>query len=154
MKWDIGMNDDLSELLKCLTSHQVEFLVIGAHAVGFYSRPRMTQDFDVWIGRAGENVERLRKAMDEYGIPIGEEGARRFSRLDRQMVRIGVPPNMVDMLNFGGARSFEEVYASRVAGELDGVPLDFPSRDDLIAMKKIAGRPQDLADIERLEKYK
>jgi predicted nucleotidyltransferase len=148
------MNEDLSELLRFLKSHGVEFLVIGAHAVGFHARPRMTEDFDLWIGRSRQNAERFREALDEFGAPIGEVGAKRFRELDRQMVRIGVPPNMVDMLNFGGPDPFEEVYARRVEGEIDGEDLMFPSRDDLIAMKRSAGRAQDLADIESLERYR
>jgi hypothetical protein len=146
------MNEDLSELLSCLKSHGVEFLIIGAHAVSFHSRPRMTQDLDLWIGRSHENAQRLRDAMDEFGAPIGNEGAKRFSELDRQMVRVGVPPNMVDILNFGGQSSFEEVYARRVSGRLGNVELFFPCRDDLIELKRAAGRTQDLADIESLER--
>ena len=114
--------------------------MIGAHAVGFYARPRMTEDFDVWIGRTRENAERLRAALDEYGTLIGEEGARRFSEIDRQMVRIGVPPNMVDMLNFAGPTGFEVAYERKVPGTLAGINLFFPSRDDLIEMKLAAGR--------------
>jgi len=146
------MNEDLSELLKCLNSHQVEFLVIGAHAVGFYARPRMTEDFDVWIGRTRDNAERLRAALDEFGTSIGEEGARRFSENDRQKVRIGVPPNMVDLLNFAGHTEFQVAYRRKVPGKLADIDLYFPSRDDLIEMKQAAGRKRDLADIEELEK--
>ena len=146
------MNEDLSEFLSSLKSHRVEFLVIGAHAVGFYSRPRMTQDFDVWVGRSRDNSERLRAALDEFGMPIGVEGVRRFAELDRQMVRLGVPPNMVDILNFAGDVPFDEVFKRRVQGSIDGIELEFPSKEDLIAMKRDAGRKQDLADIETLEK--
>lgn len=146
------MNEDLSELLSSLKSHGVEFLVIGAHAVGFYARPRMTEDLDVWVGRSKDNAERLRKALDEFGMPIGEDGARRFAELDRQMVRLGAPPNMVDILNFAGSTPFEGVYARRVHGTLDGIELTFPNKADLIAMKRDAGRKKDLADIEELEK--
>jgi len=146
------MNEDLSELLSSLKSNQVEFLVIGAHAVGFYVRPRMTEDLDLWIGRARDNADRFRDAMKEFGAPIGDEGARRFAELDRQMLRIGVPPNMVDMLNFAGPTPFDEVYSRRVEGKLEGFEVFFPSRDDLIEIKRAAGRKQDLADIEKLER--
>ena len=90
--------------------------------------------------------------MEEFGAPIGEEGARRFRELDRHMVRIGVPLNMVDILNFAGATPFEEVYSRRVPGVVDGVELLFPSLQDLIEIKLEAGRPQDLADVDRLRK--
>jgi len=146
------MNDDLRELLESLRSHGVEFLVIGAHAVGFYSRPRLTEDIDLWVGRRRDNAERLKEALAEFGAPIGEQGAEAFATKDRQMIRLGHPPQMVDILNFAGGRSFEEVWPNRTAGELLGVEVMFPSKDDLIEMKRDAGRLQDLADIDRLRK--
>jgi len=146
------MNDDLRELLESLRSHGVEFLVIGAHAVGYYCRPRLTEDLDVWVGRQRDNAERLKAALADFGAPIGEQGAQTFSEKDRQMIRLGVPPHMVDILNFAGNRSFEEVWPNRQSGVLFGVEVTFPSKDDLIEMKSEAGRPQDLADIDRLRK--
>lgn len=148
------MNEDLLELLDSLKSRRVEFLVIGAHAVSFYARPRMTEDLDLWIGPDRQNADRFRQAMDDFGAPIGEEGARRFSELNRQMLRIGVPPNMVDILNWGGTQPFEKVYKQKISGALNGVDLFFPSIDDLINMKLEAGRPQDLADVASLRRIK
>lgn len=144
------MNEDLRELLESLKSHSVEFLVIGAHAVGYYVRPRMTEDVELWVGRGKENAERLRIALDEFGAPIGVEGALDFSGPDKQMIRLGVPPNMVDILNFAGSKPFEEVWKNRQQGLLSDIAVEFPSREDLIEMKQVSGRPQDLADIERL----
>jgi len=147
-----GMNDDLRELLESLRSHNVEFLIIGAHAVGFYSKPRLTEDIDVWANRDPENAARLKAALDHFGAPIGDSGAAEFSRLERQMIRLGVPPQMVDILNFAGKKDFSEVWVNRQSGNLFGVEVDFPSKEDLIEMKTAAGRPQDLADIDRLRR--
>jgi hypothetical protein len=145
------MNDDLKELLASLKSHGVKFLVIGGHAVSFYSRPRMTEDVDVWVGREKGNVARLGLALEEFGAPIGKEGEARFAELDRQMLRLGVPPAMADIMNFAGDRPFEEAWQRRVPGLLDGIEVDFPAKQDLIDMKRGVGRPQDLADIRSLE---
>lgn len=146
------MNDDLIELLESLKSHGVKFLVVGGHAVSFHARPRMTEDIDLWVGRDTENVERLAVALKEFGAPIGDAGAKTFETVDRQMVRLGVPPAMVDVLNFAGDEPFEKVWSRRVTGQLAGVEVAFPSKEDLVAIKRAAGRPQDLADIKALEK--
>jgi hypothetical protein len=53
-------------------------------------------------------------------------------------------------LNFAGTESFEEVFGRSVRGEMGGVTVHYPSREDLISMKRSASRKQDLADIERL----
>jgi hypothetical protein len=145
------MNDDLRELLASLNSANVEFLVIGAHAVGFYARPRMTEDIDLWVNPTPENAERLKDALAAFGAPIGDAGAKKFHEGTRDMIRLGVPPNMVDILNFASSKGFAETWQDRVAGALDGVELFFPSRSDLIRMKREVGRPQDLADVARLE---
>jgi len=144
------MNDDLRELLASLKSHGVEFLVIGAHALGVHGRARMTEDLDLWAGRSRENAERLRAALSDWGIQIGEQGTIAFADQDRQMIRIGVPPNMVDILNFAGSVPFEEAYRRRIEAIVDGEPLPVVSREDLIDAKRIAGRPQDIADLKRL----
>lgn len=146
------MSDDLRELLELLKFHEVEFVVIGAHAVGFYARPRMTEDLDLLVGRTIENAKRLAAALKEFGASIGDDGAQSFANKDRQLIRIGVPPNVVDILNFGGTVPFDRIYADRVSGSLFEVEVWFPSKDHLLEMKRAAGRPQDLADIDRLER--
>ncbi len=145
------MNDDLKELLRSLQSHDVEFLVIGAHALARHGVSRYTEDVNIWVRRSVVHAERLRDALADFGTPIGEDGARRFSQEDRQMIRLGSPPQMVDILNFAGSKPFEEVYARKVGGLFMDLDLDFPSLEDLIEMKKASGRPQDLVDVAKLE---
>jgi hypothetical protein len=148
------MNDDLRELLELLKSQGVEFLVVGGHAVSFHARPRMTEDLDLWVGRRPENVQLLSQVLANFGAPISDVGVKDFSERENQMVRLGVPPNMVDILNFGGSKPFEEVWSRRVMGTLEGIDVAFPSSEDLIDMKLAASRPQDLADIAAIKKAK
>jgi hypothetical protein len=145
--------DDLKELLELLTSRGVEFLVIGAHALAHHGHPRATKDVDIWVRRDPLNAERLGQALDEFGASIGEAGASKFADQPRQIIRLGIPPNMVDILNFAGEESFEHVWEGRVNGNLLGISVNFPSRTALIEMKRTAGRPQDLVDIQKLENY-
>jgi hypothetical protein len=142
--------EDLIELLGLLKSHDVRFLVIGAHALAFHGYVRATKDVDIWVERDFENSSKLATALAEFGAEIGENGARRFSQATNEMIRLGVPPNMVDILNFAGSNDFEEVWIGRVEGLLWGVSVHFPSKTALIEMKRVAGRPQDLLDIQKL----
>jgi hypothetical protein len=142
--------DDLRELLNLLASHKVEFLIIGAHAVAHHGYPRATKDIDIWVRRDLDNARRLSEALAEFGAPIGEAGVSRFEGSDRSMIRLGVPPHMVDILNFAGDADFAEVWEGCVLGELLGVSVHFPSRSALIAMKEAAGRDQDKLDIKKL----
>ena len=58
------------------------------------------------VGQELENTKRLRDALSAFGAPIGDEGAKKLSELDGQMIRIGLPPNMVDILNFAEGETF------------------------------------------------
>ncbi len=143
--------DDLKELLELLNRHEVEYLIIGAHAVARYGYVRATKDIDVWIRKETETAKRVASALKEFGADIGEEGAAELAGPKNRMVRFGVAPNMVDILNFTDFGDFDEIWEGRVEGELIGVKVHFPSKSALIEMKRRSGRPQDLVDIQRLE---
>lgn len=142
--------EDLIELLGLLRSHEVRFLIIGAHALGLHGHVRATKDLDLWVDRERANARRLGEALKEFGADIGPSGVGQFTSDSNQMIRLGNPPNMVDILNFADGAVFDEVWEGRFEGELWGVGVHYPSKTALIAMKKASARPQDLVDIERL----
>jgi len=63
------------------------------------------------------------------------------------IIQLGYEPYHIDLLV-----DFEGCYERRLDAELDGIAVKFISRSDLITAKKKAGRLQDLADAEQLEK--
>lgn len=56
---------DFEELLKLLNRHNVEYCIVGAYAVAFYSRPRYTKDMDIFINPTKENGEKIISALRE-----------------------------------------------------------------------------------------
>ncbi|UKJ06578.1 hypothetical protein [Solitalea lacus] len=46
--------DDFKDFIALLNKHQVEYMVVGAHALAFHGRPRHTGDLDVWIKPSGK----------------------------------------------------------------------------------------------------
>lgn len=63
---------------------------------------------------------------------------------------MGRPPVRVDILMSIEGMSFAKVWKNRQKIDFFGVEANFVSLDDLIELKKLAGRPQDLADVENL----
>jgi len=143
------ISDDLKELVALFKSKNVEFLVVGAHALAFHGFPRATFDLDLWIRQSAENIHKVRVALDEFGFPIGDAGEREF-QVPRKMLVIGVEPHQVDVLAFLDGCDFDVAWSRREQGELSGVEVEYLSLKDYIQTKTASGRPKDLSDLERL----
>lgn len=55
----IPLPPDFSAFLKLLHAHDVRYLLIGGHAVGYHGYVRATADMDIWVPQERENAERL-----------------------------------------------------------------------------------------------
>jgi len=60
------MNKDLRDILLALNAHHVEYLVVGAYAVGVHSEPRATKDLDILIRTSERNSEAVFKAWRRF----------------------------------------------------------------------------------------
>ena len=49
---------DFDEFIASLTAHGVEFVIVGAYALGFHGAPRFTGDLDVLVRPTLENLGR------------------------------------------------------------------------------------------------
>ena len=118
---------DLCELIAALARHGVDYVVIGGVATQVHGHRRTTMDLDVTPDPDPENLHRLGAALAEldgqgaHGIHVHEEPK--------------------------GARSFDEMRERALVVDLDGIEVAIVSLDDLIRMKRAAGRPGDLDDI-------
>jgi hypothetical protein len=65
---------------------------------------------------------------------------------------LGYPPRRIDILTGLSGLEFANAWANRVKGEIDGIPVCFPSREDFILNKRATGRAKDLADVEAVAK--
>jgi hypothetical protein len=69
---DLVLPPDFKEYLNLLNALQVEYLLIGGYAVGYYGYPRATHDMDIWIAIHPENAERIVSALKEFGFDVPE----------------------------------------------------------------------------------
>jgi hypothetical protein len=84
--------------------------------------------------------------LDLGGIGLQEQD---FLQADA-VVQLGHPPNRIDIVTGIDAVTFAEAWGQRIAGELDGLPVQFISRELLVKNKRAAGRPKDVADVNAL----
>jgi len=144
------MNRDFAEMLSALADEGVEYLVVGGYAVAAHGLPRATGDIDLWVRPTPDNAARLWRALDRFGAPRSRLNAETFTQRD-VVYQIGLPPSRIDLLTTIDGVDFDDAWRDRVECVVDGVAFRMLSRSHLLANKRATGRPQDLADVARLE---
>lgn len=140
---------DFSDFVAVLNNHEVRYLIVGGYAVAFHGHPRYTKDIKIWIERTPENARRILAGLEEFGF--GSVGLVEADFLKpSQVVKLGNPPNQVNLFTDLKGFEFAEAYDNRLTDEFRGVTLHFVGREDLRLSKQAAGRLQDLADLENL----
>jgi hypothetical protein len=143
------LHSDSKEFIALLNSHEVEYLVVGGHAVAFHGHPRFTGDIDFFIRATEENAQRMLRVLGEFGFgSVGITAADLIAT--GRIVQLGLPPNRIDVLTSISGVDFESAWKSRVSAELDGLRVNFIAAADLLANKQASGRPKDLADVATL----
>ena len=92
--------------------------------------------------------------MARFGAQLEGVKAEDFAERDK-FFRMGNAPVMVDILPEIGVVDFDRAWENRVDAVIDpqsGLTASFISSEDLMAAKRAAGRPQDLADVAALLK--
>jgi hypothetical protein len=144
------ISEDLRELLSLLNSHDVDYIVVGAHALAFHGVPRFTEDIDFFVSKTQKNIRRLADALQEFGVVVPEKSQQEMLSKERGVVFIGHKPNRADFLNFLDGVEFDSAKAAKIAGSLAGQPVFFISLNDYVATKKASGRPKDAGDLAML----
>lgn len=144
------LDHDFNEFVQLLLANNVRFLIIGGYALAAHGAPRYTGDLDTWIWLNPDNAARLLLVLDSFGF-----GSLDISREDLlnpdTVIQLGYPPHRIDLLTGIDGVGFDEAWNRRVEFEVNGRQVPFISREDLITNKKAVARPQDLADVAKLE---
>jgi Nucleotidyl transferase of unknown function (DUF2204) len=140
------MDKDLKELLSALNAQHVKYMVVGGYAVGVHAQPRVTKDLDIFIEMSPSNASAVYAALAAFGAPMTGIAAEDFLE-PNSVVRIGVPPVAVDILQYIDGVTFEQAWRSSAEYLVDDeIPARYISAEDLITNKLASGRLQDLAD--------
>jgi hypothetical protein len=146
-------NQDFKDLFAELNAHDVEFLVVGAHALAAHGYVRATKDLDVWVKPDRQNARRTIRALQAFGAPTQAVTEDDFA-VPGITFQIGIEPVRIDIITAVDGLTFEPAWANRIRSEYGGEPVFVMSREDLIRNKRASARPQDLADIVALERLK
>jgi hypothetical protein len=144
---------DQIDLLRAFNAHNVDYVVVGGHAVNSYSEAVYTKDLDVWIRNDEANSKRVFAALAEFGAPLSGMTADDFCGKPQEYCQIGIEPDRIDILQSILAVTFQEAWATAETGHLAGVPVRLLSTELLIRNKKAVGRPKDLAAVAAIEAF-
>jgi len=149
----MDLKRELLDAVGALNRAAIPYALCGGMAVVLHGYPRLTRDLDLLI--KPDDLEAAKTALAAVGFSIpgglisfdtGKAHERHVFRLSK---RIGDELLTVDLLllpNF-----LQDVWKDRETYDVDKTAVTVVDRSGLITMKKIAGRHQDLSDIENLE---
>lgn len=158
------MSGDLERIFDALARRNVRFLVVGGVAVVLHGHLRFTADLDMVVHLEPRNARQAMEALQELGFrpraPVDALGfadpeTRRSWVLEKGLTVFSLwSPEMqgteVDLF-VEEPFDFDDVDSRAVVADLGATSVRVISRPDLIAMKRRAGRPRDLADANVLE---
>lgn len=143
---------DIPRLLKLFNAHQVKYVVIGATAFPVHGFSRVTLDIDLFIEPTVENAACARQALQAFGYDVTDLTIESMLAKKTLFRGYGLQSDIHPFVT--GVDHFATVWSARVHGAIEGVPTNFASLDDLIEMKRAAGRGKDLDDLRYLEKIR
>lgn len=149
---------DPDQILNTLIQHDVAFVVIGGIAAIMLGSPTATLDLDVCYSRAHDNLEKLAHALRELraklrgadpDLPFLLEG--KTLELDDSFTFVTDAGDFDILATPSGTRGYEQLAVNATTVDLDGLSVRVAHVDDLIRMKRAAGRPKDLAALPHLQ---
>jgi hypothetical protein len=146
---------ELEGLVDAFDREGVDYTICGGIALGMLGHPRGTMDIDMLVLPA--DLDRAVAAAKAVGFDIPgrkmvfglrtntPREVRRISKIDPETGKL-MPLDLMVV-----AYEYVDVWASRLSVPLGTRNYKVVSREGLAIMKRIAGRPQDLADLAKLE---
>lgn len=157
------MPTDFIGLFAILAGARIRFVVVGGLALVLHGLDRLTADVDLVIDLAAERVRDAVSALTVAGyrplapvdpLALADRAQRHEWQTTRNMQvfsfwdSTNTRPTIDVML--ASTIPFEELWSQAVVISIGGHEIRVACVEHLIRMKEAAGRPQDLADVERL----
>ena len=142
---------DTERLIQLLKENNVIFVIIGATALPVYGYARATLDIDLFIKPNLNNIKRTMKALREFGYDLMDLTPEDFLK-NKILIRQYIVE--ADFHPFVKGISFEEIWKNKIKAKFGKTEVYFPALDDMIKMKKAAGRAIDKEDLKYLKKIK
>lgn len=152
-----GPRLEAGDILLALTRADVRFVVIGGMAAQVHGSPSLTLDIDICYDLDRDNPDRLAGALVDLAASRRQMPSGLTPPLDARALRAGDVFTLrtrfgdLDLLAHPEpALEYRSLAARAIRAEILGVEVLVASLDDLMAMKRAAGRPKDRVELEIL----
>ena len=144
--------EEFTNITNALNERKINYAVCGGWAMAILGYPRATIDIDLLI--LSDDLEKTWKIAESFGYDVeglplhfhnGAIEIRRISKIDKET------KSLVTLDFLLVTEALKEVWENRRLFKWNRGKVSSVSKEGLIFMKKVSGRLQDLADIERLE---
>jgi len=140
---------DFEDMLSLLCKHGAEYLIVGGLAFIYHPKPGYTKDVAIWVEPSPENLDRVNRALAEFGSPhLLTPG-----KLD-EILQIGVEPDRIDLLQRLEGIDFSTAWSRRVTDEYGEVTTHWIALDDPIRVKEGIDHPRRQEDVRVLRELK
>ncbi len=148
---------EAAEILHALRSGGVDFVLIGGLASQVHGSPSLTLDVDICFSLERANLQRLADVLADLAAVRRDMPSGVAAPLDERALRAGDVFSLrtrlgdLDLLAHPDPGfEYATLMAHSIAAEILGVTVRVASLDDLILMKRAAGRPKDRIELEIL----
>lgn len=154
------------EILKEFQKQKIKYVLVGGIAVNLLGSLRNTADLDILVEMSNDNLAKIVKILKKQGYHV-KQPVDPMGIADKTLRKDWIDNKHMKAFNFYKEEEFKEVdmiietpvsyaMAKKTAVYVHCGPLKLPviSINNLIKMKRTAGRAIDIADIEELQELK
>lgn len=134
------------EMNRFFGTHDIRYCLIGGLAAGFWGEPRYTQDMDFIVALKEENLDNFIHLLKDNGFIFSKKGTNQIEIKEKGRL------NFQADLIFSETEYQEWVVSRAIAVKIFEITVPICTPEDLIIMKLLANRRQDLLDVENILK--
>ncbi len=146
---------ELDALLDRFDKDGVVYALCGGLAVAVHGHPRATMDIDVMVRPEQVALAMATARQLGFDVPARKMTFGLREGAPREMQRVSkLDPETNALMSLAlivVAPSLEQIWIDRTVVPWRNRQISIVSRAGLVTMKRLAGRPQDLADLAALE---